>query len=152
MTAKSTAPSCASGINRTAQTDSPSSPASSSLKYKDDQGWTGLASGVDPVGYSGHLHGVTPGPRLGKRIGWKDLPRAVRDLARQEWPDLVPPKDALTPDQEAAIRRFRERHGKSWKLELSVAWTTGRDASMVDGALLRQVRNELGPRWLNAQD
>ena len=52
------------------------------------------------------------------------------------------------PEQLAALERFAEHHGRSWKSKLSSAWASGEDASMADGPLLRQVRNQLGPNWL----
>jgi hypothetical protein len=35
---------------------------------------------------------------------------------------------------------------------LKQAWATGRDERCRDGALLRQIRNEKGPRWLARLD
>lgn len=52
------------------------------------------------------------------------------------------------PEQMAAIVRFAQRHGRSWKSALRDAWASGKDDSMPDGPLLRQVRNQLGPNWL----
>lgn len=57
-------------------------------------------------------------------------------------------EEDLSPEQLAAITRFAARAGAEWKYRLSTAWTTGKDASMPDGHLLRQVRNEHGPEWL----
>ena len=56
----------------------------------------------------------------------------------------------LTPDQLDAIKRFAKRAGAEWKERLSAALTTGKDASMPDGHLLRQVRNNFGPEWLES--
>lgn len=53
-----------------------------------------------------------------------------------------------TAEQINALQRFASQHGRTWKYKLLVAWHTGRDESMPDGALLRQVRNQLGPLWL----
>ena len=61
-----------------------------------------------------------------------------------------------TVDQLLALVRFAEQNGrrgktlstKRWKEKLSTAWANGKDASMPDGYLLRQLRNELGPQWL----
>lgn len=53
-----------------------------------------------------------------------------------------------TPEQHEALRRFAERHGRTWKAKLVSAWLSGKDDRMQDGALLRQVRNQLGARWL----
>lgn len=54
----------------------------------------------------------------------------------------------LTADQKRAIEAFAARHGRYWKNLLRVAWISGRDEKETDGALLRQIRNELGPTWL----
>lgn len=51
-------------------------------------------------------------------------------------------------EQLAALQRFANQHGRRWKSELSTAWSTGRDDTLPDGPLLRQVRNGLGPQWL----
>lgn len=53
-----------------------------------------------------------------------------------------------TPEQLAAVQAFRAKHGRTWRADLLAAWLNGRDASEPDGHLLRQVRNQLGPRWL----
>lgn len=53
-----------------------------------------------------------------------------------------------TPEQLAALSRFAKRVGADWKGRLSAAWTSGKDATMPDGHLLRQLRNRLGPEWL----
>lgn len=56
--------------------------------------------------------------------------------------------DEPSTSQLQALERFATKHGREWKAVLSAAWTSGRDESMPDGALLRQVRNQLGPEWL----
>lgn len=61
-----------------------------------------------------------------------------------------PAEDQPTKEQLEALKRFATAHGRSWKQRLSTAWTTGRDERLRDGALLRQVRNQLGPEWLSA--
>ena len=55
----------------------------------------------------------------------------------------------LSEDQLGAITRFAARAGRNWKYMLNSAWATGKDEAMRDGPLLRQVRNEFGPVWLN---
>jgi hypothetical protein len=55
---------------------------------------------------------------------------------------------SITPEQEAAVVAFARRHGRYWKRELNNAWLNGSDAREPDGHLLRQVRNQQGPRWL----
>ncbi|MDP2432286.1 MAG: hypothetical protein Q8O33_09655 [Pseudomonadota bacterium] len=57
---------------------------------------------------------------------------------------------ALTAEQFAALQRYAGHHGRCWKSQLLGDWTTGRDAERSDGSLLRQIRNTLGPAWLNA--
>jgi hypothetical protein len=49
----------------------------------------------------------------------------------------------LTPDELDAVAAFAERHGRSWKHELTVQWLRG--ATRGD---LHRLRNELGPEWL----
>lgn len=53
-----------------------------------------------------------------------------------------------TAEQARALLDFAARNGRSWRMKLNDAWATGRDAEWPDGALLRQVRNNLGPSWL----
>ncbi|MEQ6436288.1 hypothetical protein V8Z74_14840 [Comamonas sp. w2-DMI] len=48
----------------------------------------------------------------------------------------------------AAIRVFAHRYGRNWKLRLNSMWWSGADAKEKHGALLRQIRNEYGPAWL----
>lgn len=52
------------------------------------------------------------------------------------------------PEQLAAVVAYAERHGAQWKNKLHMAWLTGNDTSEPQGALLRQVRNQYGPKWL----
>lgn len=59
-------------------------------------------------------------------------------------------KPVATPEQIAAIENFRKARGRDWKARLNAMWADGRDAELFDGSLLRQVRNNLGPRWLAA--
>lgn len=54
----------------------------------------------------------------------------------------------LSVEQAHALAAFRRAHGRCWKAALIDLWTTGRDERLPDGALLRQVRNNQGPRWL----
>lgn len=53
------------------------------------------------------------------------------------------------PAQLQAIREYAARKGVIWKEHLLQAWMNGSDANEPDGHLLRQVRNEFGPVWLN---
>ena len=61
-------------------------------------------------------------------------------------------KNKHTADQTSALKRFAEKHGRTWKSKLKSAWANGTDSTMEDGALLRQVRNDLGPVWLTKFD
>nr|WP_158386832.1 hypothetical protein [Comamonas testosteroni] len=54
----------------------------------------------------------------------------------------------LSPIHLAAIRYFAAQHGKFWRRRLGAMWWSGRDATLPNGALLRQIRNEHGPAWL----
>lgn len=55
----------------------------------------------------------------------------------------------LTPEQLAAVRRFRDRSGRTWKSKLRDLWMREPGSKYQDGAVLRQVRNQLGPVWLD---
>lgn len=54
------------------------------------------------------------------------------------------------PDQAqlAALQRFANAKGRTWKSALSMAWQTGADEREPDGRYLRQVRNRFGGKWL----
>lgn len=54
-----------------------------------------------------------------------------------------------TPEQMRVLRELAARRGKSWKNDLMRMWLDGSDANQPEGHLLRQVRNQLGPTWLN---
>lgn len=56
----------------------------------------------------------------------------------------------LNPEQHAAIKDFAKKYGRSWKAELLNRWLDGRDAREPNGHFLRQVRNQLGPQWLQS--
>jgi len=68
---------------------------------------------------------TAPKPRTGKP-GWQDLKAGERE----------------------ALATFARSHGRFWKHELNVAWSTGRDADMPHGCWLRILRNTYGPVWL----
>ena len=55
-------------------------------------------------------------------------------------------KPQLTEEQERAIQKYREIYGDYWKACLLDDWLTGKDASRPNGHLLRQVRNQFGPK------
>lgn len=48
----------------------------------------GLGSGVDPQGMSYRVE-CDAGTHLGKRIHWNNLPEAVKNLCRREWPEYT---------------------------------------------------------------
>lgn len=58
-----------------------------------------------------------------------------------------------TPEQIAALQRFAAAHGRKWKEVLSMTyWYNARiwrDGQPDDGMYLHQVRNHLGPTWLD---
>jgi hypothetical protein len=122
-------------------------PPASAVGHKDRNGWHGLGTCRDPEGHSYRVEGIKPGSHLGVRTPWHRLPPAVQRLAEREWPEFID-IPVLTEEQEQALERFRHRY-KDWKDELRVAWYTGKDTSLQDGALLRQVRNTFGPLWLD---
>lgn len=64
---------------------------------------------------------------------------------------FTPPADFNQPTvgQLQRLREFAAEHGRDWKVILNGMWLSGRDANQRDGHLLRQVRNQLGPVWLN---
>jgi hypothetical protein len=53
-----------------------------------------------------------------------------------------------TPEQLDALRAFAAKYGRFWKDVLLTKWITGTDANEPNGHLLRQVRNQGGPRYL----
>lgn len=55
-----------------------------------------------------------------------------------------------TPEQLAALDRFRLRQGRKWKALLRFAWGSGIYPGGADSGYLQQLRNLLGPEWLNA--
>ena len=54
-----------------------------------------------------------------------------------------------TLEQLRALQRFANRSGKLWKAHLTRVWQ--QDSIGPDAALLRQVRNEFGPAWLQSK-
>jgi hypothetical protein len=53
--------------------------------------------------------------------------------------------DHLTKEHARALIDFKTKHGRRWKDKLKRLWATGKDERHPDGALLREVRNEIGP-------
>ena len=53
-----------------------------------------------------------------------------------------------TSAQVDALRGFAQRHGRYWKSKLKALWIDGKEERHPDAYLLRQVRNEFGPKWL----
>lgn len=54
-----------------------------------------------------------------------------------------------TLEQLRALQRIANRSGRLWKAHLIRVWQ--QDSIGPDAALLRQVRNELGPAWLQSK-
>lgn len=48
-----------------------------------------------------------------------------------------------TTEQWEALKAYAAEHGRTWKYQLWQEWQEG-----TDSGLLRQVRNQFGPRWL----
>jgi hypothetical protein len=57
--------------------------------------------------------------------------------------------DDMTDDMLSALLDWRQRHGRSWKLDLWAAWMNGADERDPHGPSLRMIRNRLGPSWLD---
>lgn len=55
------------------------------------------------------------------------------------------PGATLTSEQLAALQKFAAANGRTWKSKLLDLWMSGKNEN--SGAL-RQVRNNLGGRWL----
>jgi hypothetical protein len=53
-----------------------------------------------------------------------------------------------TPEQWSALLDYANKYGRTWKDSLCNAWFNGRDSLEPKGPLLRQIRNQFGPRWL----
>lgn len=61
------------------------------------------------------------------------------------------PKPQPTVDQARAILAFANENGRTWKEKLRTAWFSA--SARINGEhspYLQQVRNTLGPSWLNA--
>ena len=50
--------------------------------------------------------------------------------------------------QLIALRTFAFQHGPAWKAILRHRWERGEDVHEKYGAILREIRNQLGPRRL----
>jgi len=62
-------------------------------------------------------------------------------------------KPTPTAEQIAAVKTFAAKHGRNWKMALRFAWSTGHypfPSIAPEPALLQQLRNDFGPRWLMA--
>lgn len=60
----------------------------------------------------------------------------------------------MTAAQRAALLSFAKNEGRTWKATLRNAWRTGRypahvTADIDTSSLLQQIRNRLGPSWLD---
>lgn len=79
-------------------------------------------------------------------IGKPKLLRGQRDRLNDDRRYVI--VDDLETDQRKALESFMERHGRQWKETLLSYWLNGKDAQEPGGHLLRQIRNRLGPQWL----
>lgn len=50
--------------------------------------------------------------------------------------------------QWIALLDFRDRHGRTWRDELSTKWMNGKDERERHAPHLRAIRNHFGPSWL----
>jgi hypothetical protein len=57
-----------------------------------DMTWQALGCNSQPFHGIGMHTSATPGPHLGKRLSWSDLPPDVRSFARQSFPEFAPKK------------------------------------------------------------
>lgn len=60
-------------------------------------------------------------------------------------------KSTLKDEHQAALRRYRDLYGRTWKSRLRQFWESGdkhQPGTDTDTALLQQVRNAIGPRRL----
>jgi len=74
---------------------------------------------------------------------------AKNDVRVSEVSAARPPRCCgLTGEQERVLADFRRAQGRRWKAALNELWVSGRDVLRPDGAVLRGIRNTLGPRWL----
>jgi hypothetical protein len=55
-----------------------------------------------------------------------------------------------TAEQWAALRAYAAAHGRTWKAQLRAEWMDACQGipDLEQQALLQQVRNQFGPRWL----
>lgn len=63
--------------------------------------------------------------------------------------DTKPVPDC-TPEQLRALREYAAtKRGRNWKTQLMDAWRTSHYGyGQIDKAVLQQIRNQKGPRWL----
>ncbi|MVF24211.1 hypothetical protein EVC37_21760 [Methylocaldum sp. BRCS4] len=54
-----------------------------------------------------------------------------------------------TEDQLNALKRWADKHGRTWKSKLRDAWISGDYGLFEDAPFLQQLRNQFGPTWLN---
>lgn len=60
----------------------------------------------------------------------------------------TPCLEDLAPEPRAALLRFRDANGRTWKYKLMVHWMNGTDEKLEDAGFMRQIRNTHGPVWL----
>lgn len=80
-----------------------------------------------------------PGPHLGRRVAWHELPPGPRALLLQQRPELFP-----SPEGMQALREYANRHRRGWRMRLMEDWQRGGTVGP-----LRILRNEFGPKWIH---
>ncbi len=53
-----------------------------------------------------------------------------------------------TPEQLAALERWRQANGRTWKAKLNDAWMVAGQRVAGYEPALQQLRNNFGPEWL----
>ena len=58
----------------------------------------------------------------------------------------------LSEAQRVRLIQFKNEAGRAWKSKLIALWHLGHDDRLRGGCWLRQIRNDLGPAWLQGLD
>lgn len=82
--------------------------------------WDAVCSGTDPRGVSGHCDAV-PGPHLGKRVHWDDLPESVQNVFRSCFANFAPlAEGTVTYHREPTASEIRFGYGATHYRDFSV--------------------------------
>jgi hypothetical protein len=109
-----------------------------------------ITAGLERLGGFGHL--VMTSTQWGR--GHDEFSRAMcaccRDAGHGERFEfaILGADDLLRDDERRALQRYATANGRTWKSQLSLAWSTCADELEDDCGPLRSVRNRLGPSWL----